>query len=57
MRLGLKNTQRENEKDLLAEHVERNKYERSGQPEYSSGVSDTNLERMTYSYAKAKASS
>lgn len=49
------NTQRENEKDLLAEHVERNKYERSGQPEYSSGVSDTNLERMTYSYAKAKA--
>ena len=44
--------QRANEKDLLEHKTDR--YDRDGQSQYSSGISDTNMEKITYSYAEVK---
>ena len=46
-------THREREEDLLEKSPER-KYESSGQPEYSSGMSEENLDKILYSYDIAK---
>ena len=46
-------TQREREEDLLEKSPERN-FERSGQPQYSSGLSDENIDKILYSYDYAK---
>ena len=46
-------TQREREEDLL-EKTESDRYTRAGQPEYSSGMSDENIEKILYSYDYAK---
>ena len=46
-------TQREREGDLLEKSPER-QYERSGQPQYSSGLSSENMDKILYSYADAK---
>lgn len=45
--------QRANEKDLLEHQTDR--YDRDGQSVYSSGISDTNMEKVTYSYTEVKA--
>ena len=46
-------TQREREEDLL-EKTESDRYTRAGQPEYSSGMSDENIEKILYSYDYVK---
>ena len=46
-------TQREREEDLLEKSPER-QYERSGQPQYSSGLSSENMDKILYSYDDAK---
>ena len=46
-------TQREREEDLLEKSPER-KYETGGQPTYSSGMSEENLDKILYSYDVAK---
>jgi hypothetical protein len=46
-------TQREREEDLLEKSPER-KYDRNGQPEYSSGMSEENMDKILYSYEYAK---
>ena len=46
-------TQREREDDLLEKSPEK-QFERSGQPEYSSGMSDENIENILYSYDYVK---
>ena len=46
-------TQREREEDLL-EKTEESPYQRSGQPEYSCGLSPENMEKILYSYDDAK---
>jgi hypothetical protein len=46
-------TQREREEDLLEKSPERN-YERSGQPTYSSGMSEKNMDKILYTYDVAK---
>ena len=47
-------THREREEDLLEKSPER-KYERSGQPMYSSGMSEENMNKVLYSYDVCKA--
>lgn len=46
-------TQREREEDLLEKSPEK-QYERSGQPQYSSGLSSENMDKILYSYDDAK---
>ena len=46
-------THREREEDLLEKSPEKN-YERSGQPQYSSGMSEENMKKVLYSYDVAK---
>ena len=46
-------THREREEDLLEKTPEKN-YERSGQPEYSSGMSEKNMDKILYTYDVAK---
>jgi hypothetical protein len=46
-------THREREEDLLEKTPERN-YERSGQPQYSSGMSEKNMDKILYTYDVAK---
>ena len=46
-------TQREREEDLLEKSPEKN-YEPSGQPQFSSGISEKNMEQMLYTYDVAK---
>ena len=46
-------TQREREEDLLEKSPER-QYERSGQPQYSCGLSAENMEKILYSYNESK---
>ena len=48
------NTQREREEDLLEKSPQRN-FERGGQPEYSSGLSAENMDKILYTYDDAKA--
>ena len=45
--------QREREADLLEKSPER-PHEQSGQPQYSSGLSEENMEKIIYSYEEAK---
>ena len=47
-------TQREREEELLEKSPER-QYERSGQPQYSCGLSSENMDKILYSYDDAKA--
>ena len=46
-------THREREEDLLEKSPERN-YEKSGQPQYSSGMSEKNMDKILYTYDVAK---
>ena len=46
-------THREREEDLLEKTPEKN-YERSGQPQYSSGMSEKNMDKILYTYDVAK---
>ena len=46
-------TQREREDDLLEMSPER-RFESRGQPQYSSGISDKNMEKMLYTYPVAE---